>query len=74
MTHEEALAEVKRRQASDPDVTWIATQRGSEWTVARIGMAPRAKQTRTATKPPPVAPRDDLRSPLERAPWNAGGA
>jgi hypothetical protein len=73
MTRDEAMAEVKRRQASDPDVTWIATQRGSEWAVARIGVAPRTRPTGTATKPPPVAPRDDTRSPLERAPWNAGG-
>lgn len=58
MTRDEARAEAKRRQASDPGVTWIAAQRGSEWTVARIGIAPRSKQTGTATKPPPEGPRD----------------
>jgi hypothetical protein len=58
MTREEAMAEAKRRQASDPHVTWIATQRGSAWTVARIGMPPRTKATGTATKPPPEGPRD----------------
>jgi hypothetical protein len=73
MTRDEALAEVKRRQAFDPDVTWIVTPRGNEWAVARIGMTPPVKQSGTATKPPPVAPRDDPRVPLERSPWNAGG-
>ena len=34
MTHEQAIAEAARRQLSDPEVTWIATRRGSEWTVA----------------------------------------
>jgi hypothetical protein len=72
MTRDEAMAEVERRQTSDPDVTWIATQRGSGWIVARIGMAPATRQTGTATKPPPVAPRDDPHSPLERATWTAG--
>ncbi|MGI8593066.1 MAG: hypothetical protein ACR2ML_01615 [Solirubrobacteraceae bacterium] len=72
MTRDEAMAEVERRQASDPDGSWVAAQRGSGWTVARIGVAP-PKQTGTATKPPPVAPRDDPHSPLERATWTAGG-
>ena len=58
MTRDEATAEAKRRQASDREGTWIATERGSEWTVARIGVAP-TKETGTATKPPPVAPRED---------------
>jgi hypothetical protein len=58
MTRDEAMAEVKRRQASDPDVSWIATQSGSQWRVVRIGMARRSKPTGTATKPPPVGPRD----------------
>jgi hypothetical protein len=72
MTREEAIAEAKRRQASDPGFTWIATSRAGEWTVARIGVAP-TKPTGTATKPPPLAPRDDPHSPIERAAWFAGG-
>jgi hypothetical protein len=72
MTHEEARREAERRRASDPDATWVAIQREGEWTVARIGLAP-TKQTGTATKPPPVAPRDDPHSAIERAAWFAGG-
>lgn len=71
MTHDEALAEAKRRQASDREGTWIATERGSEWAVARIGVRP-TEVTGTATKPPPVAPREDAHTPLERAAWIAG--
>lgn len=71
MTRDEAMAEAKRRQASDREATWIAAERGSEWTVARIGVAP-ATETGTATKPPPVAPHEDPHSPLERAAWIAG--
>jgi hypothetical protein len=71
MTHEEAIAEVQRRQVSDPDVTWVATRRAGEWIVARIGVAP-SKPTGTATKPPPAAPRDDPHSAIERATWFAG--
>jgi hypothetical protein len=74
MTREQAIAEAKRRQASDPDASWIATSRDGEWTVVRIGVAPPTKPTGTATKPPPVAPRDDPHSPIERAAWFAGGA
>ena len=48
MTRDEAMAEVKRRRVADPDATWVATQRASEWTVARIGLAP-TKQTNTET-------------------------
>lgn len=73
MTREEAVAEAKRRQASDPGASWIATSRDGEWTVARIGVAPTQPSTGTATKPPPVAPRDDPHSPIERAAWFAGG-
>lgn len=72
MTREQALAEVERRRISNPEATWIATERGGEWTVARIGLAP-DKQTGTATKPPPAAPRDDPHSPIERASWFAAG-
>ncbi len=72
MTREEATAEAKRRQASDPDASWIATPRDGEWIVARIGVAP-TKVTGTATKPPPVAPQDDPHSATERAAWFAGG-
>ena len=71
MTHEQALAEVQRRRVSDPDATWLATQRGGEWTVARVGLRP-TKPTGTATKPPPEPPRDDPHSPIERAAWFAG--
>jgi len=73
MTRDDALAEVERRRASDPDATWLATQRNGEWTVARIGLAP-IKPTGTATKPPPVAPQDDPHSAAERAVWFAGSA
>jgi hypothetical protein len=67
MTRDEAVAEAERRQRLHPEATWIATQRGNIWTVARIGVAPtRVKPTATATIPPPVAPRDDPYSPLER--------
>jgi hypothetical protein len=72
MTREEAIAEVERRRTSHPDATWLATQRGDGWTVARIGLTP-TRQTGTATKPPPVAPRDDPHSSVERAAWFAGG-
>jgi hypothetical protein len=72
MTREDALAEVESRRASHPDATWIATQRGGEWIVARIGVTP-TKPTGTATTPAPVAPRDDPHSPIERAAWFAGG-
>jgi hypothetical protein len=72
MTHEEAIAEAKRRQASDPNASWIATPKEGEWTVVRVGVAP-VKATGTATKPPPEAPRDDPHSPIERATWFAGG-
>jgi hypothetical protein len=72
MTHEQAIAEVERRRASEPGATWIATQRDGEWTVARIGVAP-VKTTGTATKPPPEPPRDDPHSGIERAAWFAAG-
>ena len=69
-TREEAIAEAKRSQASDPYASWIATSRDGEWTVVRIGVVP-AKATGTATNPPPIAPRDDPHSPVERAAWFA---
>ena len=72
MTRDEAIAEAKRKQASDPSATWIATQRDGEWAVARVGVAP-VKPTGTATKPPPEAPRDDPHSAAQRAAWFAGG-
>jgi hypothetical protein len=72
MIHEEAIAEVERMRVSHPDATWVATQRGVEWVVARIGLTP-TKPTGTATKPPPPAPQDDPHSPIERAAWFAGG-
>jgi hypothetical protein len=64
MTRDEAMAEAAKRQRLHPDAKWVATQRGSEWTVARIGLTP-TKPTGTATKPPPVAPRDAPYSQLE---------
>jgi hypothetical protein len=72
MTRGEAIAEAKRRQASDTDASWIATSRHGEWTVVRIGVMP-TKPTGAATKPPPVAPQGDPHSPIERAAWFAGG-
>ena len=72
MTREQAISEAKRKQASDPDGSWIATQQDGEWTVVRIGVM-RTKSTGTATKPPPAPPRDDPHSPIERATWLAGG-
>ena len=72
MTHGQAVAEVERNRAAHPEAAWIATQRGDEWTVARIGMAP-VIATGTATKPPPEAPRDDPHSSIERAAWFAAG-
>ena len=72
MTREEAIAEAKRRRASDSDASWIASSRDGEWTVVRVGVVS-TKITGTATKPPPVAPRDDPQSPIERAVWFAGG-
>jgi hypothetical protein len=74
MTREEAIAEAERRQASDPDASWIASSRDGEWTVVRIGVAP-TKSTGIATKPPPppIPPPGDPYSPIERATWFAGG-
>jgi hypothetical protein len=72
MTHEEAIAEAAQRRVFEPGVTWIVTRRGSEWAVARVGLAP-TSATGTAIKPPPAAPRDDPHSPIERAAWFAAG-
>ena len=72
MTRAEAIAEAGRRQASDPDAIWITTSRDGEWTVVRIGVVS-TKPSGTATKPPPLAPRDDPHSPIERAAWFAAG-
>jgi hypothetical protein len=72
MTREEAIAEAKRKQMSDPDASWIASSRDGEWTVVRVGVAP-TKPTGTATKPPPAAPRVDPHSTIERAAWFTGG-
>jgi hypothetical protein len=74
VTHDEAMAEAKRQQQLHPDAKWIATRQGTEWTVARIALAPNTnEQTRTATKPPPNAPRDDPYSQLENITRNYGG-
>jgi hypothetical protein len=59
MTSDEAKAEAERRQQAHPEAKWVATQRGSEWTVARIGLVPTTiEQVGTGTKPPPIAPRE----------------
>jgi hypothetical protein len=57
MTREEAIAEAKRRQASDPDASWIAASRDGEWTVVRI-----VKRDAPRTQPPPPAARQATRS------------
>jgi hypothetical protein len=36
MTREEAVAEARHRQASDPDASWIVASRDGQWTVVRI--------------------------------------
>jgi hypothetical protein len=72
MRRDEAIAEAGRRHASDPDVTWIAASRNGEWTAVRIGVVS-TKPCGTATKPRPLAPRDDPHSPIERAAWFAAG-
>jgi hypothetical protein len=72
VTREQAIAEAKRKQAADPAASWIAASRDGTWTVVRVGIAP-TTVTGTATKPPPVAPRDDPHSSIERAAWFAGG-
>jgi hypothetical protein len=72
MTREQAMAEVERKRVAEPDATWMATHRGDDWSVARIGLTP-TKPTGTATKPPPGAPRDDPHSSVERAAWFAAG-
>jgi hypothetical protein len=36
MTREEAVAEARHRQASDPDASWIAASRDGQWTVVRV--------------------------------------
>ena len=75
MTHEEAIAEVARIQAADPEATWVAVGRENEWVIARVGLPPTPKPRGKATnaKPPPVAPRDDPHSAIERAAWFAAG-
>lgn len=65
MTHDEAVAEARRRQAVDPDATWIATERDGAWVVARIGLPPPGP-TGTAVKPPPPAPHETPQSELQR--------
>lgn len=40
MTREDAVAEANRRNAVEPDVTWIAAQRKSDWVLVRVGVAP----------------------------------
>jgi hypothetical protein len=71
VTREDALAEVERSRVSDPDATWLATERGGEWIVARLGLTP-TKPTGTATKPPPEPQLGDPHSAIQRATWFAG--
>jgi hypothetical protein len=67
MTREQAIAEAQSRQRSNPHAKCIATQRGGEWVVASIGLAPHAVEpTATAVKPPPATPHDEPQSPLQR--------
>jgi hypothetical protein len=67
MTRDEATIEAERRQRVHPDAKWIATRRGEEWIVARIGLAPASTQPlSTALTPPPPAPREDPQSQLQR--------
>jgi hypothetical protein len=73
VTRDEATAEVRRRRGADPASAWIAAKRADGWVVVRLGMAPPIQQVATATQPPPVAPRDDPYSPLQRAIWTVGG-
>lgn len=47
MTREEAMDEVRRMRLLDPGSHWIATPRGREWRVTRLGRPPGAKR-----KPP----------------------
>ena len=72
MNRDEAMAEVARMRAVDPGASWMASERGADWVVVRIGVAP-TKVTGTATKPPPVAPQGDPHSGVQRAAWFAGG-
>ncbi len=66
MTREGAMAEALRRQRLHPDAKWVAAERDGQWTVARITLAPEViAQTRSATRSPPSAPRDDPYSQLE---------
>jgi hypothetical protein len=71
MNRDEAMAEVERMRAADPDASWIARERDEGWVVVRIGVPP-TKVTGTATKPP-VAPQGDPHSAIERAAWFTGG-
>ena len=71
VTHEEAIAEVQQSRISDPDATWIATQRGAEWMVVRLGLKP-TKVTGTAMKAEPEPPASDPYTAIVRATWYAG--
>jgi hypothetical protein len=57
MTREEAIADAKLRQASDPDASWIAASRDGEWTVVGI-----VKRDAPRTQPPPPAANQAARS------------
>lgn len=71
MTREQAEAEVQRRRDEDPEATWLATERGRTWRVARVGIAPR-KPTHTTTESAEPAPHDDPGTPLTRATYWVG--
>jgi hypothetical protein len=67
MTRDEAITEAERRQREDPDAKWLATQRGDEWIVARVGLGTTPiKPTGTAVQAPPLAPHDVPQSDLQR--------
>lgn len=72
MNRDEAMAEVERMRAADPDASWIARERDEGWVVVRIGVPP-TKVTGTATKPPPGGAQGDPHSAIERAAWFTGG-
>jgi len=66
MTHDEAVSQATQRQRADQSATWKAVQRGDDWIVVRIAVAPAAEAMGTATKPPPPTPHDKPFSDLER--------
>jgi hypothetical protein len=79
MTEAEARAYCDRLAAEHPDRhthTWVATRRGEEWVVAKIGVPPPAKttpETRADERPPtPEDPQSEspLLGPMRN--WHLG--